>query len=87
MNAILQVISSVLVSLLEHLHGWSRSGVDGTVDDSRLRRAGSRIRKWLQSRGVDPGIKPNESGTENGSKGLHAGGQQMDLVRQQSADS
>lgn len=87
MNAILQVIASVLSSLLVWLHGWSRSGVDGDRDDGRIRRAGSRIRQWMQPRRADPGIKPEANRTIGGRQDLHDAGRQMDAVRQSGGDS
>ena len=83
MNAILQVIGSFLVALLERMHVWSRTGVDGDRDDNRLRRAGSRIRDWMQQSRADSRVKPNASGASNAGPDLHDGGREMDSVGQQ----
>ena len=83
MNALLQIIGSFLVALLERMHVWSHTGVDSDRDDNRLRRAGRRIREWLQQSGSDSRIKSNTSGSINSGTDLHDGGREMDSVGQQ----
>ena len=67
------LVKALIIGILESLvraYQFTRTAISADRDPVLLRRAGSRIRKWMQQSGVHSGIKPDQGGTKLQDQGL-----------------
>jgi len=83
MNAFIAFISRLIAEVLAIFAKDRGKAVDGDSDPAVLRRAGSRVRGWVQQDSFGSGVKPDPSGTVRKDAGLHAQERRVDPVRQQ----
>lgn len=69
-----RIVAQIALALFAWLEKRIERGsvaVDPDGDDGRISRAGSRLREWLRSRGVDPRERSDASGSVVQGQGLH----------------
>lgn len=70
MNGLIKAIILGILESMVRAYQFSRTALSADRNPVLLRRAGSRIRKWVQQSRVHPGGKPDQGGPELQDKGL-----------------
>lgn len=75
------IVKSIIIGILESLvraYQFTRTAISADRDPVLLRRAGSRIRKWVQQSRVHSGGKPDQDGPQREGQGLPADQRRVD---------
>ena len=75
------IVKAIIIGILESLvraYQFTRTAISADRDPVLLRRAGSRIRKWVQQSRLHPRGKPDQGGPELQDEGLSPDQRRMD---------
>ena len=64
LRSFIEAVVSVVAGIVERLFRESRTATDADRDVPLLRRAGSRLGKWLHKGGTGTGEQPDQDGAE-----------------------